>query len=146
MRQYGVATKIATDPSKVRMKLPLALVWMLTVSTLAAAATGPDGVPAAVQSAVHLTGALTDAAWDSAAATSDFIQREPKEGAAPSQRTEFKVVYDATMIYVKVRAFDTEPDKIVTYLTRRDFRFSRDFREVFNVRPAASCWSSSPTG
>ena len=49
-----------------------------------------------------------------------FVQREPPEGGEPSQRTEFRVAYDATTLFVKVRAFDTEPDKIVSYLTRRD--------------------------
>ena len=49
-----------------------------------------------------------------------FVQREPNDGGEPSQRTEFRVAYDATTLFVKVRAFDTEPDKIVTYLTRRD--------------------------
>ena len=52
--------------------------------------------------------------------TGGFIQREPTEGGEPSQRTEFRVAYDATTLFVKVRAFDTDPDRIVTYLTRRD--------------------------
>ena len=62
---------------------------------------------------------------------SAFIQREPNEGAAPSQRTEFRVAYDATTLYVRVRAFDAEPDKIVTYLTRRDDNSPCDWLRVF---------------
>ena len=60
-----------------------------------------------------------------------FIQREPNEGGEPSQRTEFRVAYDATTLYVRVRAFDTEPDKIVTYLTRRDDNSPGDWIRVF---------------
>ena len=62
---------------------------------------------------------------------SAFVQREPHEGEVPSQRTEFRVAYDATTLYVRVRAFDAEPDKIVTYLTRRDDNSPCDWLRVF---------------
>src|SRR5437867_1555625 len=71
------------------------------------------------------------AVWLGAEPTVEFIQREPQEGAAPSQRTEFRVAYDSTTLHVKVRAFDTEPDKIVTYLTRRDDTSPCDWLRVF---------------
>src|SRR5439155_13975352 len=48
----------------------------------------------------------------------------------PSQRTEFRVVYDSTTLYVKVRAFDTEAGKIVSYLTRRDADSPSDWLRV----------------
>jgi len=74
---------------------------------------------------------LTDEGWQAVRAMSTFVQREPNEGAAPSQRTEFRVAYDATTLYVRVRAFDAEPDKIVTYLTRRDDDSPCDWLRVF---------------
>ena len=69
--------------------------------------------------AVHVTAAggssaLSEDIWKTAPLVSDFVQREPKEGAEPSQATEFRVAFDSTTLYVKVRAFDREPDKIVT--------------------------------
>jgi hypothetical protein len=48
------------------------------------------------------------------------VEREPDENGEPSQKTEFRVAYDTSTLYIKVRAFDTEPDRIITYLTRRD--------------------------
>ena len=63
---------------------------------------------------------MSDEVWQTVAPIDAFVQREPDEGGEPSQRTEFRVAYDATTLYVRVRAFDTEPDKIVSYLTRRD--------------------------
>src|SRR5690242_10946439 len=74
----------------------------------------------AVAGAVRVSGELSDETWRAAPVTDAFVQREPHEGAEPSQRTEFRVAYDATTLYVKVHAFDTQPDKIVSYLTRRD--------------------------
>ena len=54
------------------------------------------------------------------------------EGGTPSQRTDFRVAYDATTLYVRVRAFDAEPDKIVTYLTRRDDDSPSDWIRVLH--------------
>ena len=107
------------------------LTWCLTVSSLVASPAPIDGAPVAAPNAVHLTGALTHEVWERAAAGAEFVQREPHEGAPPSQRTEFRVAYDATTLYGKVRAFDTEPDKIVSYLTRRDDNSPRDWLRVF---------------
>jgi hypothetical protein len=74
---------------------------------------------------------LTDEGWQTLIPEAGFVQREPKEGAEPSQRTEFRVAYDSTTLYVRVRAFDAEPDKIVTYLTRRDDNSPGDWLRVF---------------
>jgi hypothetical protein len=63
---------------------------------------------------------LTEADWKTVPAVSGFVEREPEEGAKPAQATEFRVAFDDTTLFVQVRAFDTEANKIVTYLTRRD--------------------------
>ena len=52
------------------------------------------------------------------------------EGAAPSQRTEVRVLYDKTYLYVAVRAFDSEPGKIVGIRTRRDGQSPSDWINV----------------
>ena len=86
--------------------------------------------------AVHVTAAATgrtlgDDLWNGAPVVSDFVQREPREGAEPSQATEFSVAFDSSTLYVKVRAYDREPDKIATYLTRRDDDTPSDWIRVF---------------
>ena len=92
---------------------------------------GTDSVEARKVNSRPLGVELPDAVWLGAAPTVEFVQREPHEGAAPSQRTEFRVAYDASTLYVKVRAFDAEPDKIVTFLTRRDDNSPCDWLRVF---------------
>ncbi len=52
--------------------------------------------------------------------TADFTQREPNEGAAPSQRTEFWIAYDNNALYVGARMYDSSPDSITGLLARRD--------------------------
>jgi hypothetical protein len=99
----------------------------MTIGILAlalSAATGAARVDAVALStpsdAVRVVGELSAEVWDTVPPTVAFMQREPNDGAEPSQRTEFRVAYNATTLFVRVRAFDTEPDRIITYLTRRD--------------------------
>ena len=67
-----------------------------------------------------LDGILTDETWNSVEWAGDFKQWMPDEGKAPAQKTKFKIIYDEKNIYVAVRCYDTEPDKIVNRLSRRD--------------------------
>ncbi|MFQ5823957.1 MAG: DUF5916 domain-containing protein [bacterium] len=76
-----------------------------------------------------IDGRLDDSVWQKAEWGSDFIQREPDDGADPSQKTAFKVLYDENNLYVGIRAYDTEPDKIVRRVTRRD-EFDGDWLEI----------------
>ena len=69
---------------------------------------------------IVLDGDLSDPAWAQATPISSFLQRDPLEGAPATMRTEARVAFDATAIYVAVRAFDPDPDRIVGFLTRRD--------------------------
>ena len=65
-------------------------------------------------------GKLNDACWQTVEWAGDFIQWIPKEGAAPSYPTFLKILYDDKNIYVAIRAFDGEPDKISRKAGRRD--------------------------
>lgn len=71
-------------------------------------------------SAIVVDGRLDDKVWQNLPKQSDFLQRNPEDGAKPSQRTEFAVIYDADILYVGIRAFDDNPDQIEKILTRRD--------------------------
>jgi len=88
-----------------------------------------DAVPVAPH-VTRLSGELTEETWQRVTPIDGFIQREPEEGGEPSQKTEFRVAYDSATLYVKVRAFDREPDKIKTYLTRRDADSPSDWIRV----------------
>lgn len=67
-----------------------------------------------------IDGLLDDACWKTGTWAGDFVQWVPSEGAEPSQPTELKILYDDANIYVAIRAFDSEPDKIVRKAGRRD--------------------------
>ena len=105
----------------------------LAMSAAAGAATARvDAVAVpATSSALRVSTSLNEEVWRLATPVDGFRQRDPQDGGEPSQRTEFRVAYDAFNLFVKVRAFDKEADKIVTYLTRRDQDSPCDWLHVY---------------
>ncbi len=67
-----------------------------------------------------IDGQLNDKAWDLIEWETNFTQFQPDNGSAPSQKTFFKILYDDNNIYVAIKMLDTEADKIVKRLSRRD--------------------------
>ncbi|MGH7751640.1 MAG: carbohydrate binding family 9 domain-containing protein, partial [Gemmatimonadales bacterium] len=80
---------------------------------------------------VSLDGVLTDAAWQRAVPFSQFTQRDPDQGAAPTESTVVWVTYDDAALYVAARLYDREPAKIVARLGRRDQHTNSDAFVVF---------------
>src|SRR5262245_50371813 len=69
---------------------------------------------------VVIDGQLTDRVWAAAPSVTEFVQRDPAEGAAPSRPTEVKVAYGAGNVYVAVTAHEPDGQRIKGLLTRRD--------------------------
>src|ERR1700756_500259 len=61
---------------------------------------------------------------------SDFIVRDPADGAQPSQNTDVYLGYDQHNLYAVFVCWDNEPDKIRARLTRREDIFSDDSAEI----------------
>lgn len=70
--------------------------------------------------AIKLDGLLDEAAWRQATPITDFVQKEPDEGAAPRERTEVRIVYDDTSLYIGARMFSNNPAAIQAPMSRRD--------------------------
>ena len=60
-----------------------------------------------------LDGALDDAVWQEAIPFGGFFQQERHEGEPATERTEVRILYDADNMYFGIRAYDSEPDRIV---------------------------------
>jgi len=124
----------------------------LTLTTAAATSTTArvDAVAITSAKAVRASGELSDEVWQTATPVDAFLQRDPVEGGQPSQRTEFRVTYDASTLFVKVHAFDTEPNRIVGYLTRRDGDSPSDWVRVlidsYHDRRTAYEFAVNPDG
>jgi hypothetical protein len=67
-----------------------------------------------------IDGVLDDEVWKKAPLVEEFTQQEPREGAAASERTEVRVLYDGKTLHIGVHAFDAQPSAIVATEMRRD--------------------------
>ena len=126
------------------------LAFAVTTAAGPAAAAGDVVAIPLSATAVRASGELNEEVWRTATPVDAFVQREPHDAGEPSQRTEFRVAYDATTLFVRVRAFDTEPDKIVTYLTRRDLDSPCDWIHIlidsYHDRRTAYEFAVNPSG
>ena len=105
---------------------------------------------------IVVDGRLDESAWSSAPIATDFIQSDPDTGAAATERTEVRVVYDSTTLYIGVFAAHHRVDDIVVNELKRDFDGSAsDWFAVildpfldrrngyqFGVNPAGAAWDS----
>ncbi len=82
---------------------------------------------------ITIDGVLNEEAWQQRG-YSDFIQSDPIDGAQPSEKTEVWIAYDERNLYVAVRLYDSEAEKIVRRLGRRDDDVDSDWF-VFAVDP-----------
>ena len=82
-----------------------------------------------------LDGRLAPGEWDDAAYVGGLTQAIPDEGAEPTQRTEIYLMTDRDRLYVGVRLWDTEPERIVRNQMRRDADLRRDDRFSLTIDP-----------
>jgi len=90
----------------------------------AAAAAEPAAEPSVralrVSGEIRVDGRLDEPEWAVTPKASGFRQREPGEGDPATEATEVAVLYDDEILYVGVRAFDHEPDRIIARILQRD--------------------------
>lgn len=80
---------------------------------------------------ITVDGILAEPVWQNGAGISQFTQRDPHEGAAPTQKTIVHLAYDDEAIYVGARMFDSAPDSIIARLGRRDAQLTSDMFGFF---------------
>ena len=82
------------------------------------------------QGVIRIDGRLDDAAWQAAQPVTQFTQLDPNEGQPASERTEARILFDESAIYVAMRMFDSDRDGIQPQLARRDESVEGDLVEV----------------
>lgn len=86
----------------------------------------PSPTPAPVVEAtraaapIQVDGRLDDEAWSGLEPFIAFVQRDPDEGQAATERTELLLAYDDDALYVGARLYDSQPELIERRLSRRD--------------------------
>ncbi len=93
----------------------------LGVASEAGVLTGrPTVRPPRIQQAPAIDGRLDDAAWRSAAAITEFVQRRPLDGAPATEATEVYLAYDSANIYIGVYAHYSDPSMMRANRADRD--------------------------
>ena len=78
-----------------------------------------------------IDGMLDDAAWQDVPLATDFIQNFPEYGIPASQKTEVRIIYDNSAIYVGAILYD-DPALIRRQITARDEEQQKDL-DYFSV-------------
>src|SRR3989475_12376356 len=81
--------------------------------------------------AVSIDGTLNEPLWQTAERVTGFTQRDPTEGAAPTESTVVYIAYDDAALYIGARMYDAHPDSIVARLGRRDAQTNSDAFTVY---------------
>lgn len=90
-----------------------------------------------------IDGKLQDSCWKDIIPATTFVQKEPYRGKLAMEQAEVYIVHDGKKIYFGFRCYDSQPDKIVATLTKRDAPLWQDdaveiFLDTFHDR--RSCY------
>ncbi len=103
-----------------------------------------------IEADVTIDGALTEAAWQSAARLTDFHQYEPVDGRNAEERTEVLVFYSPRAIHFGIIAGARNPSSIRATLADRDNIASDDrvtiYLDTFDDRRRAFMFGVNPLG
>ncbi len=111
------------------MKYCFAVLLLLTTHTLFAQSKEYDA--SKLSSSIKIDGKMDDAAWASVKPITDFITSYPDFGKAPSKKTEVRIIYDNTAMYVLALMYDDKIN-IRKQLTQRD-AVERQNCDVFTI-------------
>lgn len=73
-----------------------------------------------------IDGKLNDPCWERGTWSGGFRQQQPLQAHESSQETEVKILYDNDNLYVALKCYDNQPEKIRPILGRRDDYTSGD--------------------
>ena len=103
-------------------------------------------------SEIRIDGLLEEPDWFNAPKIGELVQREPKTGDNPTERTDITLLHDADNLYIGVMCYDSEPQKILGTQMERDADINRsDDRitivlDTFRDQQNAFYFSTNPAG
>lgn len=87
---------------------------------------------------VRIDGKLDEPAWLLAAPIINMTQILPKEGDAPSEKTEIRVLVDTNALYLGITCYDRTPERIISSQLTRDAFLDPDDNVVIVLDPFLS--------
>jgi hypothetical protein len=98
-----------------------------------------------------MDGLVREPVWELIEPAAGFIQQEPNEGSAATEKTEIRFGYDNRNLYIGIICFDSQPENIVVTQNRRDGSLIdtdsiQILLDTFHDRQNAFIFGTSPTG
>ena len=127
----------------------------LLAATPPAALSAQDSVRVAhaalAPAAPRIDGRLDEAVWQTAQPLTDFVQRDPAEGAPSTERTEIRILTDGEALYIGAWLFDRQPGAIVPGERLRDVDLTNSdyFAIIFDTyhdRQNGFVFATTPAG
>ncbi len=84
---------------------------------------------------IVIDGAPDEGAWQRASPATNFLQRDPDNGAPATEQTEVRVLFDRDRLILGVICFDSEPTQLLGNQMQRDQSFEADDRFMFAIDP-----------
>lgn len=100
---------------------------------------------------IMIDGQLNEPDWQTAQAAKDFFMVLPMDTSRSVSRTEVRMTYDATNIYLGVICFDTLSGRVTVESMRRDFSFGKNdnfllFMDPFDDQTNGFSFGSNAAG
>ena len=101
--------------------------------------------------ALVIDGVLDEPAWSEGVLLEPMIQTLPIEGAAPTERTEIRLLYDRDFLYLGIRMYDSDPGALIAKQMVYDADMTSDDRinlsfDTFNDHRNAYFFQINPAG
>ena len=84
---------------------------------------------------ISVDGRLDEPIWQRAVAATDFIQQDPDLGSPATERTEVRIVFSRTTLYIGVTCYDSEPENLRGNTMQRDGSLAADDRFIWSFDP-----------
>ncbi|MBI2186776.1 MAG: carbohydrate binding family 9 domain-containing protein [Acidobacteria bacterium] len=82
---------------------------------------------------VRLDGRLDEPFWAKPVPAGDFMQIDPDNGRPATEKTDVRVVFDGSALYLGVTCLDSEPDRWIGWQMRRDDRLFADDQFTWTI-------------
>ena len=125
--------------------------WCLAGQQPGANAAVRSAVVTAIDTDIVIDGSLDEAPWRRSPKIGELVQRIPRAGARPTERTEVTLLYDKDNLYIGVMCYDSEPDRVLASQMARDAMLNPDDRlsiilDTFRDQSNAFHFSTNPNG
>ncbi len=82
---------------------------------------------------IIIDGKLNEPEWEQAEAINDFMQIDPVPGAAATDKTEARILYNDEFLFVAIHCFDSIPSDLIKIYLDRDFTVGEEDGNGFSI-------------